>query len=94
MFCGNDKYGVPDCISDGVVGSAMKITANGLLLSDCKEALCCSEEHVSAFVKLLNSGDLKPNEAMGLFAISMTAKTPLQCVHRHARLERFSGKVV
>ena len=66
MFCGTDKYDVPDCISDGVVGSAMKITANGLLLSDCKEALCCSEEHVTAFVKLLNSGDLKPNEAMSV----------------------------
>ena len=95
MFCGSDKYAVPDCISDGnFVGAELDITANGLLLSNCKEAKCCSEEHVAAFVDLLQSGNLEPHEQMGLFAISITAITPREYVHRHARIERGSGKVV
>ena len=95
MFCGNDKYAVPDCISDGnFVGAELNITPNGLLLSNCKEAKCCSEEHVAAFVDLLQSGNLEPHEQMGLFAISITAITPREYVHRHARIERGSGKVI
>ena len=94
MFCGTDKRDVPDFIADGFVGADLKITPSGLLLSNCKEAKCCSEEHVAAFVDLLKSGDLQPNEKMGLFAISITAITPREYVHRHARIERHSGKVV
>ena len=94
MFCGTDKYDVPELIADGSVKAMMQVTPNGLLLSNCKEAKCCSEEHVDAFVALLKSGDLEPNEGMGLFAISITAITPREYVHRHARLERHSGKVV
>ena len=91
MFAGNN---IPDFILDGRPEAAVKITPLGLTLSGYKEAKCCSEEQISAFDAMLKSGDLKPQDGMGLFAITLTATTPREYIHRHARIELGTNKVV
>ena len=88
-----DIQDVPLALRDVFQGRIM-IYHNDTARSNFTESGCCTDGNNDQFLKYIRDGTVTPVKDTTMFVFEISALTPLGYIHRHARINKYTKKVV